>query len=220
MTYPYRILIILIGLLFTVGNGDICLAQEPESTEFDDTEDIISYNRRAFTDLSQGEWEVPKWSLKTNLLTWVLTVPNLTGEVRVSDHFALDLGLWWCPWKASDRYSLKVFAILPEGRYWFSRHAFGHYLNIHLTGAWFNLRFKDDRYQDTDRPLLGAGLGYGYQFQFNENWGLDLNIGVGYLNMEYDTYYNIENGAIRDTRRTSYFGIDRLGVSLVYRFTP
>lgn len=166
-----------------------------------------------------GYWEPSVWSLRTNGIAWLATIPNIAGEFRVSDHFALDLGFWYCPWKISNRYSLKVFAILPEVRYWLSKECYGHFFNVHLTSAWFNLRWKESRYQDSGRPLLGAGIGYGYMFRFNENWGLELSLGVGYFNMRYDTFYNLENGAYIDTRVTSYWGLDRLGVTLVYNFT-
>lgn len=172
------------------------------------------------TRLSEGVWAVPVWSLKTNGIYWLATIPNLTGEVRVGKHVAIDLGVAWCPWKISDRYSLKVLSIMPAARWWFNERADGHFIDIHLTGAWYNLRWKSDRYQDVNRPALGAGISYGYQFTFTENWGLELQIGAGYVNTRYNTYYNIKNGALIDTRRTSYWGIDRLGVSLVYCFTP
>lgn len=160
----------------------------------------------------------PRFSLGTNALPWFATIPNINGEMRISGHFSLNLDLWWCPWKISDRYSLKVFAILPEGRWWLSTDEKGHFFGLHLTVAWFNLRYKNYRYQDASRPLLGAGLTYGYLFRFDDHWGLELSIGVGYMNMKYDRYYNIENGAIADTRKTSYIGPDRLGIGVVYRF--
>lgn len=170
--------------------------------------------------LSDGRWEIPRWSLKTNGLLWVgATIPNITCEFRPHSHIAVDLGLWWCPWKLSDKYSLKIAAILPEARWYLSEEDKGHFFDLHLSCAWYNLRWKDNRYQDAHFPLLGAGIGYGFRFRFNENWGMELGLGLGYLNMKYDTYYNIENGAYIDTRRTSYFGIDRASVSIVYSFS-
>ena len=84
--------------------------------------------------------------------------------------------------------------------------------------AWFNVKWNDDRYQDTDRPLLGAGISYGYKLPLSKHWGAEFNLGVGYANMKYDTYYNVNNGAQLDTRVRHYWGITRVGASLVYRF--
>ena len=36
--------------------------------------------------------------------------------------------------------------------------------------------------------------------------------------MMYDTYYNIVNGARINTRTKYYWGITRMGLSIVYRF--
>jgi len=36
--------------------------------------------------------------------------------------------------------------------------------------------------------------------------------------MKYNSFYNIENGAKLDTRIKHYWGITRVGLSLVYRF--
>lgn len=208
--------------LFLLTGSFCCKADEPADSLIplnSGRDKNISTGRPKLRDISEGKWEVPRWSLKTNVIPWLAMIPNITGEVRLNTHIAVDLGLWWCPWKISDKYSLKIFAILPEGRWWINDEATGHFFDVHLTCAWFNLRFNNDRYQDTDRPLLGAGIGYGYLFRLNENWGIELSIGAGYFNMKYNTYYNIPNGAYNDTRRTSYWGIDRAGVSVVYRFT-
>lgn len=160
----------------------------------------------------------PEFELKTNVIPWAATIPNLEGEVWFHPAWSASLGLWWCPWKVSDRYSLKILSILPEARWWPANDWKGHFLGVHLNCAWFNLRYKDTRYQDAGRPLLGGGITYGYLFRFDYNWGLELSIGLGYMSMRYDRFYNISNGARIDTRLTSYWGIDRLGVSFVYRF--
>ena len=75
-----------------------------------------------------------------------------------------------------------------------------------------------DRYQDADRPLLGAGVSYGYLLPLGGHWAGEFTLGAGYANMKYDTYYNIDNGARIDTRTKNYWGITRMGFSIVYRF--
>ena len=52
----------------------------------------------------------------------------------------------------------------------------------------------------------------------SRHWGAEFNLGVGYANMKYNTYYNVDNGAQLDTRVRHYWGITRVGASLVYRF--
>ena len=93
----------------------------------------------------------------------------------------------------------------------------GHFLGVHVTGAAFNFATdKQFRYQDTD-GAWGAGIDYGYAVKFSRHWGMEFNIGVGYLWTKYETYYNIENGASCGTETLNYFGITRLGISLIYK---
>lgn len=143
---------------------------------------------------------------------------NIAADVQVSEHFSIELPILWCPWHVSSKHAVKTFAIQPEARYWLSKPGEGHFFGVHAHVGWFNVKWNRDRYQDTDRPLLGAGISYGYLLPFNEHWAGEFTLGAGYANMRYDTYYNMDNGARIDTRTKNYWGITRIGLSVVYRF--
>lgn len=157
-------------------------------------------------------------AVKTNLAAWAGTIMNVAADVQVSEHFSVELPVLWCPWYVSDKHAVKTFTIQPEARYWLSKPGKGHFFGVHAHVGWFNVKWNRDRYQDTDRPLLGAGISYGYLLPFNEHWAGEFTLGAGYANMRYDTYYNIDNGARIDTRTKNYWGITRVGLSVVYRF--
>ena len=157
-------------------------------------------------------------AVKTNLAAWAGTIMNLAADVQVSEHFSVELPVLWCPWYVSDKHAVKTFTIQPEARYWLSKPGKGHFFGVHAHVGWFNVKWNRDRYQDTDRPLLGAGISYGYLLPFNAHWAGEFTLGAGYANMRYDTYYNIDNGARIDTRTKYYWGITRVGLSVVYRF--
>lgn len=154
--------------------------------------------------------------LKTNVLPWLVAVPNLGAEYVIGDKWSATLDVWFCPWKISDRYSIKTIAIFPEGRWWLKRNNKGSFFNIHLNLAWFNVRANSYRYQDTSRPLLGAGIGYGYRVKLSDRWGFEFEIGAGMANIKYDRFYNVKNGALKDTRVSTYWGIDRLSIAFTY----
>ena len=156
--------------------------------------------------------------VKTNLAAWVGTILNVAADVQVSKHVSVELPLLWCPWYVSNKHAIKTFTLQPEARYWLSKPGEGHFFGVHAHVGWFNVKWNRDRYQDTDRPLLGAGISYGYLLPFNEHWAGEFTLGAGYANMRYDTYYNIDNGARIDTRTKNYWGITRIGLSVVYRF--
>lgn len=157
-------------------------------------------------------------AVKTNLAAWAGTIMNLAADVQVSEHFSVELPVLWCPWYVSSEHAIKTFTIQPEARYWLSKPGKGHFFGVHAHVGWFNVKWNRDRYQDTERPLLGAGISYGYLLPFNEHWAGEFTLGAGYANMRYDTWYNIDNGARIDTRTKNYWGITRVGLSVVYRF--
>lgn len=154
--------------------------------------------------------------LKSNLLPWIMTIPNLGAEYKFANKWSVSLDVWYCPWKLTDRFSVKTAALLPEGRWWFKSNKKGSFLNLHLTVAWYNVRANAYRYQDRGRPLVGAGIGYGYRLPLNQRWGLEFEIGAGMANMKYARYYNVPNGALKDIRVSTYWGIDRLSIAATY----
>lgn len=154
--------------------------------------------------------------VKSNLLPWVATIPNLGGEVTIGSKWSVTFEMMYCPWKLSDKFSVKTVALLPEGRWWLKSNDRGSFFDIHLNLAWYNVRANSYRYQDSQRPLLGAGIGYGYRLPIARHWAFEFEIGAGMANTRYDRYYNVANGALKDTRVSTYWGIDRLGISVSY----
>lgn len=152
----------------------------------------------------------------TNILPWGIAVANVGAECGIGKKWSVVLDILYSPWKISDKFSVKTVALLPEGRWWLKDSRKGSFFSLHLNIAWFNVRYDAYRYQDTGRPLLGAGLGYGYRLPVGSRWSFDFEIGAGMANMRYDRFYNVENGALKDTRISTYWGIDRAAVSISY----
>lgn len=157
-------------------------------------------------------------ALKANVPFAAVAIQNLALEVQCHEHISVDFPVMWSISDLDPKHAVRTFALQPEGRWWTGTVGKGHFFGLHAHVAWFNLKWEEDRYQSQKRPLLGAGISYGYKLPLSEHWGAEFNIGAGYANMKYNTYYNIENGAKIDTRIRNYWGITRLGLSLVYRF--
>lgn len=155
-------------------------------------------------------------SVKTNIIPWTASIMNLGVGIGLSPNISVTLPVWYCPWFISEKTALRILFLQPEARWWFSTPGKGHFVGIHGSLAWFNMKFNKYRYQDRGRPLAGAGLTYGYSLKIHDNWGIEFSLGAGYMNMRYDRFYNVINGQLHDTRITSYFGIDHLAVSFVY----
>lgn len=158
-------------------------------------------------------------ALKTNIPLDALAVQNLAIEIGIHKHITIDIPVMWSISDIEREHGLRTVIFQPEMRWWLKPAADGgHFFGLHTHAAWFNLKWEDRRYQTGKRPLAGAGIGYGYRWNWGSHWAGEFNLGLGYANMKYDTYYNIENGAYIDTRLRNYWGITRTGLSLVYRF--
>lgn len=157
-------------------------------------------------------------ALKTNIAYDALAVANLAFEIQCSKHISVELPVMFSGWDVSSEHAVRTFAIQPEGRWWLKAAGAGHFFGVHAHMALFNVKWDENRYQDTGHPLLGAGVSYGYKLPFSRHWGAEFTLGAGYANMKYDTYYNIDNGAKIETKSRNYWGITRVGLSLSYQF--
>lgn len=157
-------------------------------------------------------------ALKTNIAYDAIAVPNLAFEMQLSKHISVELPVMFSGWDISSEHAVRTFAVQPEGRWWLKKAGTGHFFGVHAHMALFNVKWDENRYQSTDRPLLGAGISYGYKLPFSRHWGAEFTLGAGYANMKYNTYYNIDNGALIETKSRNYWGITRLGLSLSYHF--
>lgn len=196
-------------------------APEPVRQEAPAATETVVTETAASTEKSRMKreefWETSKIWLKTNIPYWGLVVPNIAAEVRLADHWSLDIPVFYSPFTVANSYSFRIFAIQPSVRYWLKPEMKGHFFGVHLTGGAFNIAVDDKfRYQDTD-GVWGAGIDYGYALKFSRHWGMEFNIGVGYLWTKYQTFYNVENGAPFATDTKNYFGITRVGISLIYK---
>lgn len=157
-------------------------------------------------------------AVKTNAAYWGGAVANLSAEVQLHEHVSLELPLNWSLWDIEQEHGLRLVLFQPEARWWMKGVGQGHFVGVHAHVGVFNVKWQDDRFQTAGRPLLGAGVTYGYSLPFSAHWGAEFLIGAGYANMKYDRFYNIDNGAKMGTDTFNYWGITRLGISLVYRF--
>lgn len=158
------------------------------------------------------------WALKTNLPLDAVAIQNLSLEVGLHDHWSISFPVIWSVSEFKKSKSARGLAFQPECRWWMDEVGSGHFLGMHTHFAWYNVKWKDDRYQSGKRPLMGVGVNYGYTLPLTNHLRAECTIGAGYANMKYDTYYNVDNGSLIDTRINHYWGITQAGLSLVYVF--
>lgn len=78
--------------------------------------------------------------IKTNLLGWAVTNPNLGLEFGVAHRSTISLTGAVNPWNFTDERHLKSWIAMPEYRYWFCEKFSGHFLGVHLLGGQYNAK--------------------------------------------------------------------------------
>ena len=165
---------------------------------------------------------LPKWAIKTNLLYWATTSPNVAVEFRMAEKWTLNTHLGYNSWKMRENSGLLHWKVQPEARYWFCRAFERNFIGIHALGGQFDFndvslpftdKLKDVQYKGW---AVGAGISYGHHFPLGKRWGLELSVGVGYVYLEYDKWDCQGCNNYRGNYKRHYFGPTEASVSLVF----
>ncbi len=164
-------------------------------------------------------------AVKTNLLYWATTTPNLGMEIGLGKQTTLDISGGYNPWtldKAANK-KIKHWLVVPELRYWLCERFNGHFFGLHTGYGFYNIggiripfhdkATADRRYQGW---ATGVGVSYGYSWILGKRWNIEANVGVGYVYTHYDQYDCVTCGQYRGTRSKHLFLPTRAGISLVY----
>lgn len=163
-------------------------------------------------------------ALKTNLLYDLTTSPNIGVELGMNRHISLDINAGTNPWVFPDNKMFQHIKLQTEFRYWPLERMFGHFFGLYTHQIRYDLRHFDylPDLLEEDRRFdgfgVGGGLSYGYSLYLSPRWNLEFVIGGGFTYLEYDKHqYDTEKGSeFLGRYRTNYFGLSRLGISLVY----
>ncbi|WP_299100630.1 DUF3575 domain-containing protein [uncultured Alistipes sp.] len=165
--------------------------------------------------LSAIQGHAQKIGLKTNILYWAATTPNIGLEIAMSPQTTLEINGAYNPWTFADDKKMRFWLVQPEARYWFCERFEGHFIGLHLHGAQYFGGFDQTRY---DGYLAGGGFTYGYDWILSPHWNLEAVIGVGYARLWYDKSPRIHCEKCRTSEHRNYFGPTKIGISLVYLF--
>lgn len=161
-----------------------------------------------------------KTAIKTNLLYDATTTVNLGMEFKIGEKTTLDIPVNVNLWSFHNNDKLKHYLVQPEFRWWACEPFTGHFWGVHAHAGFFNVGgvsplniIKDYRHEGW---LAGAGASYGYNFIIGGRWSVETTIGAGYAYIDYERYRCGNCGAkLKDDKR-HYFGLTKLGVTLVF----
>ena len=162
--------------------------------------------------------------IKTNLVHWATTTPNLGIEFAFSRKLTMEIGYGYNPFVFKDNKKVQHWIVQPELRYWTCESFNGHFFGIHGLIGEYNIggvdvpigklkNLKDYRYQGY---AYGGGISYGYQWVLSKRWNLEANLGAGYVYLDYDKYPCVKCGTLIGENTKNYFGVTKAAVSLIY----
>lgn len=154
-------------------------------------------------------------AVKTNVLYWAATTPNLGMEFALSQKYTLELAAAYNPWTFKDDKKMRFWLAQPELKYWLCEKFEGHFFGLHLHGAQFYGGFGDKR---NDGYLAGGGLTYGYNWILSPHWNLEAAIGVGYAHLWFKESPRIHCVKCETDRRKNYLGPTKAAISFIYIF--
>ncbi len=187
---------------------------------------------RAFSDEPKTEYSfipydrmnklyMPKFGIKTNLLTWATTTPNAALEFSLAKKWTLDITAAYNPFQLEAGGINLLWYVQPELRYWFCQRFEKHFIGLHGIYGQYNIgdvdflttTFQDYRYKGWG---AGAGISYGYHLPMAKRWAWEFTVGMGYVYLQYDKYRCYECDEYLGKKGKHYFGPTKAGISLIY----
>ena len=157
--------------------------------------------------------------VKTNILYWATTTPNIGVEFVVAPRWTLELEGGYNPWTLDSAKNIKAkhFLVSPEVRYWFCEAFHGHFIGLNANYTRFNVGgipfFKDKRQEGW---ATAAGITYGCSWPIARCWNIEANLGLGLWYTEYDVYESRKCGLFNESVSKIAFGPTSVGLSFVY----
>lgn len=169
-------------------------------------------------------------AVKTNLLYWAATTPNIGIDIAVGKHSTIGMTANYNPWTLGTDNKIQHWFLRPEYRYWVTEKYTRLYFGVHAIGGefevgGFKLPFIGNRIL-TGLPthyykgsFVGAGISIGYQFYVSPHWNIELSAGAGLARLSYHAEPVNGPKAASYTNRKRILPIPtELGVSFVYLF--
>lgn len=162
--------------------------------------------------------------IKTNIVGWGMAISNIGAEIDLAKHWTFALPVYYSAFNYfTSSIKFRTLTVQPEFRYWFNKKNQKYFIGAHFGYAQYNVALNGDyRYQDHNgkSPALGGGISLGYRTPISKNnkWNIEFTLGAGIYDLNYDRYYNINNGKLIDTHHKTYLGVDNAAINISYCF--
>ncbi|NDV64244.1 DUF3575 domain-containing protein [Bacteroides sp. 224] len=165
----------------------------------------------------------PHTALKTNLLTWATTTPNVAMEFYLARRWTLNAAVAYNPWDLNSRKGgIRHWLVQPEARYWFCNAFERHFIGLHALYGEYQISDvklpvgRDLTGKRYDGWGVGAGLAYGFHLPVSPRWAMEFSVGAGYVYLDYKKYNCDKCSSYRGRTGRHYVGPTKAAVSLIY----
>lgn len=159
-------------------------------------------------------------SVNTDLATDLLQTPSLGFELVAGERSSVGVNVMgnYKPWGKD----MKLIAVQPEYRYYFSGRPMHHYfVGAGGVGASYDISWKGKVYNGS---AIGLGLTFGYVFSLSRRICIDCHAGFGAVYYKHKEYFehdpydaDFSIGGVERTNSEGYCLMPtRIGVSLSY----
>lgn len=170
-------------------------------------------------------------SIKNNLLSTGLAVPNIGMEISLGNRYTLNIAGAYNPFQVNENKKWKLWLAQPELRYWFTQKYSASFVGLNIAAGRFNIggisglpnfsgfgniNLSELGTMRFDGKVFGGGVSYGYQMILSPHWGIEFTLGIGYARLLYDKYRCVSCGEKIGYYNTNYFGPTKAGLSLLY----
>lgn len=157
-------------------------------------------------------------SLKWNALYWVVGIPNMSVEARLSDRFTFNGDFVYSPWESIKGRSLTGLQVIPEVRFYPKESFRGFYVGGFVSYDSYKMSKWDHPKTEVQHGIgMCLGLTLGWQIDIARRWGMDFYVGGGWHKGWYYGVNTLTGERYVDWNKSGEWLPYKAGVTFVYR---
>lgn len=193
--------------------------QEDESPAVEIEEVELTEEAEVPVNQSAKESVGSRFVIKTNLLDYIVLMPNVEVEWKFVDRWSVAFewqGAWYS--KKDPHKVYRLSTLIPEFRYWPIERSRWQGMYVGLFGGIGKYDLSNGKSNGHEGEGGLVGVSAGYMWRISKHLSLDAGLGVGYLRARDKEYVPRDGHFLYQlTKNINYVGPLRLKLSLVWR---
>lgn len=157
-------------------------------------------------------------TLKWNTIYWVMGVPNMSVETRLSDKFTFNGDVVISPWLSIKGRPLQGLQLIAEARFYPKQAFKGFYVGAYAGYDSYEVSKWDHPKTDVQHGIgVGIGATLGWQIDIARRWGMDFYLGYGWHHGWYYGIYEPTGDLYVAWNKSAEWIPYKVGVTFAYR---